>query len=168
MQSTAGPGAPSIPAAAPGTMRADDVPTQAPPTADDAPPSSVAAGLRAFELTSANTVPNLSVANISALGPTVASPVVAATRAIAAVGKHSSTPPPDGTGGGTTPQAPTGPSRNLAGTAAAAASGGLSSGLWCVLFLVLLAPLGQELRRRRVRPILAGPVGVVSLPQRPG
>jgi hypothetical protein len=168
MQSAVGPGAPPIPATAPGTTRADDVAPQAPPTADDAPPSSVAAGLRAFELTSANTVPNLSVANISSLGPTVASPVVAATRAIAAVVKHSSAPTPGGTGRGTTPNAPSGPSPNMAGAAAAAASGGLSSGLWCVLILVLLAPLGEELRRRRVRPILAGPVGVVSLLQRPG
>jgi hypothetical protein len=51
---------------------------------------------------------------------------------------------------------------------AAAASGGLSSGLWCDLFLILLAPIGQELRRHRVRPVLAGSVGVVSPLQRPG
>jgi hypothetical protein len=33
---------------------------------------------------------------------------------------------------------------------------------------VLLALVGLELRRLRVRPVLAGPVGVVSLLQRPG
>jgi hypothetical protein len=143
------------------------VTTPASPSVDDQAPSSVAAGLRAFALTSGNTVPNQSVPIISALGPT-AVPPVSATLAVRAASKDSSTPAPAGKGGGVTPDAPTGPSPNSAGTAAAAASGGLSSGPWCDLFLILLAPLGQELRRRRVRPILAGPVGVVSLLQRPG
>jgi hypothetical protein len=120
------------------------------------------AGLRPFNLTSAN-----SVANISSFGPTAA-PLVPAARAAAAAQKHSSKATPAEKGGGTTPHAPFGPSPNTAGTGAAAASSGPSSGLWCVLFLILLAPIGQELRRRRVRPVLAGPVGVVSLLQRPG
>jgi hypothetical protein len=82
--------------------------------------------------------------------------------------RHISKPTPAGKGGGTWPDAPSGPSPNAAGTGGGAAPGGLSSALWCDLFLVLLALVGRELRRHRVRPVLAGPVGVVSLLQRPG
>jgi hypothetical protein len=60
------------------------------------------------------------------------------------------------------------PSPNAAGAGAGAASAGLSSGLSGDLLLVRLAVVGLELRRLRVRPILAGPVGAVSLLQRPG
>jgi len=82
--------------------------------------------------------------------------------------RHGSTPAPAGTGGQPAPAAPSGPSPNAAGTGAGAAPAGLSSGLWFDLFLVALAFLGLGLRRLRIRPVLAGPVGVVSLLQRPG
>jgi hypothetical protein len=124
--------------------------------------ANVVAGLHAFHLTSANFV-----AYISSFGPTAAR-LGPAARDAAAAQKHSSEATPAERGGGTTPHAPFGPSPSTAGTGVAAASSGPSSGLWCVLFLILLAPIGQELRRRRVRPVLAGPVGVVSLLQRPG
>jgi hypothetical protein len=101
------------------------------------------------------------------LGPTAAV-LVSATRSAVAAHRHAPKPTPAGKGGGATPPGPSSPSPNAAGTGAGAASAGLSSGLWCVLFVVLLALVGQELRRHRVRPVLAGPVGVVSLLQRPG
>ena len=112
---------PPMPAAAPGTTIADGVTpavterarTSSTPAsrsaADQAPSSSAAAstasptaanlanvvaGLRAFDLTSAN-----SVANISSFGPTAAPPVSAA-RAVAAARKHSSKPTPAGNGRG--------------------------------------------------------------------
>jgi hypothetical protein len=122
----------------------------------------VAAGLRALELT-----PATIASTVSTLGPTAAV-LVAAPRTAVAARRHAPKPTPAGTGGGAAPPAPSSPSPNAAGTGAGAASAGLSSGLWCVLFVVLLALVGRELRRHRVRPVLAGPVGVVSLLQRPG
>jgi hypothetical protein len=93
---------------------------------------------------------------------------VGATRTAVAAQRHTPKPTPARKGGGATPPGPSSPSPNAAGTGAGAASAGLSSGLWCVLFVVLLALVGQELRRLRIRPVVAGPVGVVSLLQRPG
>jgi hypothetical protein len=122
----------------------------------------VAAGLQALELT-----PATIASPVSTLGPTAAV-LVGAPRTAVAAHRDTPKPTPTGNGGGAAPPAPSSPSPNAAGTGAGAASAGLSSGLWCVLFVVLLALVGRELRRHRLRPVLAGPVGVVSLPQRPG
>jgi hypothetical protein len=124
--------------------------------------ANVAAGLRALEMTPAKLA-----STVSRLGPTAAV-LVTATRTVVAARHRTPKPTPAGKGGGAVPSAPSSPSPNAAGTGAGAGSAGLSSGLWCVLFVVLLALVGQELRRHRVRPVLAGPVGVVSLLQRPG
>lgn len=98
------------------------------------------------------------------LSPTVA---ILAT-AMPAAQRHTSTPSRAGYGGGRAPGAPPGRSPNAAPMGAGAGSGGLSSGLWWDVFIVLLALVGLELRRNRGRPLLAGPLGVVSLLQRPG
>jgi hypothetical protein len=127
-----------------------------------ASPAKVRAGLQALQLTPADIA-----TTISTVGPTAAV-LLTAKRAAETVGRHAPKPTPAGKGGGGAPSAPTGPSPNAAGTGAAGAAAGLSSGLWCDLFVVLLALVGRELRRHRLRPVLAGPVGVVSLLQRPG
>jgi hypothetical protein len=127
-----------------------------------ASPAKVRAGLQALQLTPADIA-----TTISTVGPTAAV-LLTAKRAAETVRRHAPKPTPAGKGGGAVPSAPSGPSPNAAGTAAGGAAAGLSSGLWCVLFVVLLALVGRELRRHRVRPVLAGPVGVVSLLQRPG
>jgi hypothetical protein len=75
---------------------------------------------------------------------------------------------PAGKGGGGGPDAPSAPPGSAASGVGGAAPGGLSSGVWCDIFIVLLAFTGQALRRHRVRPVLSGPIGVVSLLQRPG
>jgi hypothetical protein len=120
-----------------------------------------AAGLRAFELT-----PPDVVAGAATIGPTPTTLVAVSRRGAAR--HHGSSPAPAGSGGQPAPAAPSAPSPNAAGTGAGAASSGLTSGLWFDLFLVALAFLGLGPRRLRVRPVLAGPVGVVSLLQRPG
>jgi hypothetical protein len=104
--------------------------------------------------------------SVSGLGPTAA--VVSAVTRAPIARHHVAKPPPTGKAGGTGPAAPSGPSPNAAGTGAGAGAGGLSSGPWCDLCLLLLALIGLELRRHRVRPVLAGPVGVVFPLQRPG
>jgi hypothetical protein len=151
----------------PASQSAGDPAAASAATASTASPTAanranVPAEMRALGLT-----PATPVMSSSRLGPTAA-PLVPTRRAAAAPAHRSSNATPARNGGGTTPHGPFGPSPNTAGTAAAAPSGGLSSGLWCDLFLILLAPIGQELRRRRVRAGPAGPVGVVSLLQRPG
>jgi hypothetical protein len=123
------------------------------------------AGLRAFDLT-----PVTVEMTVITSGPTVVV-LAAATRrntADAAARHHLDKPTSSGGGGSPAPATPSGPPPNAVGAAAGAAPGGLSSGVWCELFIVLLALVGQQLRRNRVRPVLAGPVGVVSLLQRPG
>jgi hypothetical protein len=123
------------------------------------------AGLRAFELT-----PVRIATSFSTLGPIVAvlPPATRTAGAADAARRHTVVPAPAGTGGGPGRGAPSGPTPNAAGPGAAAGSGGLSSALWCDVLLARLVPVGLELRPNRVRPVLAGPVGVVSLLQRPG
>jgi hypothetical protein len=102
---------------------------------------------------------------VSTLRTTV--PMLAAART-ATAHRRATNPTPAGKGGGSVPDAPPAPWPNAAGTGSGAGSGGLSSSPWCDVFLVLLVLVGRELRRNRVRPVFAGPVGVVSLLQRPG
>ena len=100
-----------------------------------------------------------------ALGPT-STALLARTRRGAE--RHAPKPSPSGPGGDTGPAAPLGPPGSVAVAGGGGAPGGASSALWCVILVGLLVYSAQELRRHRVRPVLSGPVGVVSLLQRPG
>jgi hypothetical protein len=140
------------------------------PSSDQAPgrpadANLTVAGLRAFELTPAKIT-----MTVATWGPTVVVPAAGMRRntADAAARDHVDKPTSSGGGGSPAPATPSGPPPDAVGAAAGAAPGGLSSGVWCELFIVLLALASQQLRRNRIRPVLAGPVGVVSLLQRPG
>jgi hypothetical protein len=119
-----------------------------------------AAGLMPFELPHDASMPDLLT-----LGPTPATIVDRIKRGPAG-GREK--PSPAGDGGGSQPESPAGPPGSTSAAGAGAASGGASTGLWCAVLVGLLSLAYRELRRYRVRPVLAGPVGVVSLLQRPG
>jgi hypothetical protein len=101
-----------------------------------------------------------------AFGPT---PTALGARTRPGAVRHAVRQSPAGHGGGTRPGAPpSGPPGSATAGGGAGAPGGASSGLWCAVLVVLLALTYQELRGHRLRPVLTGPVGVVSLLQRPG
>jgi len=67
------------------------------------------------------------------------------------------------------PGSPVGPpGRGVVAGSASAAGGGAAPVLFCAIIVTLLAFAAQELRRHRIRLVLAGPVGFVSPQQRPG
>jgi hypothetical protein len=89
----------------------------------------------------------------------------------AAGSAHPSEPAPTGRGvDDRSPLSPSGPppGRGVVAGSSSASGGGAASALWCAILVGFLAYAAQELRRHRIRLVLAGPVGFVSPQQRPG
>jgi hypothetical protein len=83
-------------------------------------------------------------------------------------GGEPAEPRPAGHGGGSAPRSPSRPPGSASAGSAGTSAAGSSSGLGCAVLVGLLAFGSHKLRRHRVRPAMAGPVGVVSLLQQPG
>jgi len=83
-------------------------------------------------------------------------------------GRRLANPTAPAQGGGTEPDAPSGPPGHATAAGSGASFGGIGAGHWCAILAAVLALSCRRLRRHRVRPVLPGPVGVAFLLQRPG
>jgi hypothetical protein len=120
-----------------------------------------AAGFLPFALPS-----DLTTRTTLAFGPIPTALVARINRSAA---DHTDKPSPAaGHGSAPTPRAPSGPPGSATAGSSAAAASGASSGLSCAILVGLITLAYRELRRHLLRPVLAGPIGVVDLLQRPG
>lgn len=81
---------------------------------------------------------------------------------------HTPKVPAGGSGGHKGPQPPTGPPGGVGAGGVASGFGGAAGGGWAAVLLSFVFFASPELRRYRVRLVLAGPAGTAFPLRRPG